>query len=287
MARNPHAALGEPGAFAAEHGGGRAVRHDAGLGIQHDHPGDHRQPDIHAMLDHDQRRGVRVEERPDRRDHLADTLRVEIGRGLVQEQDAWAHRQRAGQGEPLLLAAGERLGGAIQRHVEPDGVQRRPHARPDLRPRDAEVLAPEGDVVADPGEHDLRIRVLQHQPRPAARRRGRLAVDEERALGLALVVAAEHTRESVEERRLARSRRAEQQHPLPGFDAEGQVAQRPGAPAGVPPAPAARLDRGGGGGERIAGHARRARARPGRRRSGRAHRSWRVRAPAPTAGRRR
>ena len=65
----------------------------------------------------------------------------------------------------------ESVGGRmIERQVEPDRVERRAHARPDLVARDAEVLAAERDVVADARHDELRLGILQHQPGPAARR---------------------------------------------------------------------------------------------------------------------
>ena len=111
----------------------------------------------------------------------------------------------------------------------------------------AEVLAAERDVVADPGEDHLRVGVLQHEPGAARAPGGRHAVDEQRAGLLALVVAAEHAGEAVQQRRLARPRRAEQQHALPGLDAERGVPHRPRAAAtrAASPTRAPRRRRGG------------------------------------------
>ncbi len=117
--------------------------------------------------------------------------------------------------------------GPVERHVEADRGERRAHARPDLLARDAEVLAAEGDVVPDPGEDHLGVRVLQDESCPAATRRGGDAVDEERSRLLALVRSAEHTGEAVQQRRLARPRGAEQQHALSGLDAERCIPDRP------------------------------------------------------------
>ena len=57
---------------------------------------------------------------------------------------------------------------------------------------------------------------------------------------LALVVAAEHARQPVQQRRLARARRAEQQHPLARPDVEVEVAHGPARAArrGASPSPA-------------------------------------------------
>jgi hypothetical protein len=176
---------------------------------------------------------------------LDDTGGVEVRRGLVEQQQPRTHRERAGEREPLLLPARELGGRMRERHGESDGLEGGRHAFPDLPARNPEVLAAECHVVADPCHDGLRLGVLQHQPGPAARRARRDPVDGQLAGVLALVVAAEYSRERVQQGRLARARRSEQQHPFPRFDDQVELAQRPGAPPGVPPAPAARPHRGG------------------------------------------
>ena len=69
------------------------------------------------------------------------------------------------------------------------------HSRPDLLARNAEVLHREGDVVADAGEHDLRLRVLHDQS----------AVDAQASPRFALVLASEDSGKSREERGLTRA----------------------------------------------------------------------------------
>ncbi len=44
---------------------------------------------------------------PDHLQHLVDEFRIECGSRLVQQQDAWIGRERPGDSDPLLLAAGE------------------------------------------------------------------------------------------------------------------------------------------------------------------------------------
>ncbi len=64
-------------------------------------------------------------------------------------------------------------------------------------------------------------------------------------MGLPFIVAAEHPRESREQRALARPGRAEQQHALARFDAQREIPHGPRSPAAVPPAPAFARDRRG------------------------------------------
>ncbi|OUE08779.1 hypothetical protein CMsap09_07510 [Clavibacter michiganensis] len=194
------------------------------------------------MLDDDERGARRRDDRLDGAPHLADALGVEVRGRLVEEEEPRAHGEHAGEGEPLLLAAGERRRGPVEGDVEAHRVEGGADAGPDLLTRDAEVLAAERHVVADTGEDHLRVRILQHEPGAAPETRRVPAVDAERPAGLALVVAAEHARERVHEGRLAGTGRAEQEHALPRLDDEVDVPDRPGAAAGVPPAPALRAD---------------------------------------------
>ncbi len=168
-----------PGApLRAEHLRGRAVRDDP-AGADHDDPREEGQPHLETMLHHHEGGGTRGEHPLHRIPHLAHALRVEVRRRLVQQHESGAHREHAGQGEALLLAARERRGRMVERHVEAHGRHRRLDARPDLRPRHPEVLAAEGDIVAGAGEDHLRVGILEDEPGPPAGRRGGAAVDEQ------------------------------------------------------------------------------------------------------------
>ena len=79
------------------------------------------------------------------------------------------------------------------------------HSRPDLLARNAEVLHREGDVVADAGEHDLRLRVLHDQSDAAPLLFRRHAVDAQASPRFALVLASEDSGKSREERGLTRA----------------------------------------------------------------------------------
>ena len=170
---------------------------------------------------------------------------VEVGRRLVEQDDARAHREDAREREPLLLpaATAPRSAGRAAPRARRRRAPRAPAARSRSR-GNAEVLAAERDVVADPREDRLAVGVLQHHARATAGPRGRLAVDQQLAGLLALVVAAEHAGEAVQQRRLARAGGAEQQHPLPRLDAERGVPHRPLQARGVaPPQPRASTPR--------------------------------------------
>jgi hypothetical protein len=55
--------------------------------------------------------------------------RVQVGGGLVEQDQPWAHREDAGQRQPLLLAAGEGRRRMVQRQpAQPDVVERFPDA---------------------------------------------------------------------------------------------------------------------------------------------------------------
>ncbi|GIU56530.1 hypothetical protein NicSoilC12_22790 [Arthrobacter sp. NicSoilC12] len=190
---------------------------------------------------------------------LQDARGVEVGGRLVEQQQPWPHGEDPGEREPLLLSAGEGRRRVVQRQLsQPDVVEGLAHARPDLRRRDGEVLRPEGDVVAEAGEHHLRFRVLLHQPGAAALRPWRGAVDQE-APGLVSIfgvagvagpasrasrAVAQHAGQGVEQRRLAGAGGPQQEHALPRPDVQVKAADRGPGPSGVPPAPAAGRDGG-------------------------------------------
>ena len=179
-AGNPHAAggeLGAPGASTASGVPSATIPDAASAGAPSTmHPVHERQPHVEAVLDDDERRAGGLERAPHGVAHLGDARRVEVGGRLVEQDHARPHREHAGEREPLLLPTREGRGRPVERHVEPDRVERLPHPRPDLLARDAEVLAAERDVVADAGEDRLAVGILQHHARATAHARRGLAV---------------------------------------------------------------------------------------------------------------
>ena len=181
---------------------------------------------------------------------------VEHGGGLVQQQQARAQREHAGEREPLPLAAGQAGGRWPRPYGNPTAAQRRLDPRPDLAPAGrARFSSPKATSSPQRASTVWASGSCSSSPVRARPRRRRLAAaaragtpsrssspswsatrPRRRSPGV------EQTGEAGEQGRLAAPARAEQQHPLPGRDVQVEAAHRPGAPAGVPPAPAARPD---------------------------------------------
>ena len=70
---------------------------------------EHRHPVARQIAHHDQ--------------HLADELRIERGRDLVEEHHVRVHHQRAGDRDPLLLAAGELVRVLARLLRQPDALE--------------------------------------------------------------------------------------------------------------------------------------------------------------------
>ena len=234
---NPHAAPRQPRPLLEQHLGDGAVGHDPPA-VEHDDAVDERGPDVDAVFDDDERQPAVGDERGDGRGDLAHAGGVELSRGLVEQEGRGAHREHAREGETLLLPAREPSGVGVGERREPDGVERARHAREDLVDRLAEVLGPEGHVVAGAREHELRIRILQQQADPPATRADLEAVDGQLSLLLALVGPAEHARPCLQQRRLATAGGAEQQHALTRLDAHVERIEHGGRAPGGSPAPA-------------------------------------------------
>ena len=181
-----------------------------GAGLQHHDPVHQVLPDGHPVLHHHQRGPGLVQAAAHGVPDFEDADGVQVGGGLVQQDQARPHGQDAGQRQALLLPAGQGRRRVVQRQVgESDVVKRLVHARPDFVAGHGEVLGAEGDVVAHPGEDHLRFGVLLHQAGAAAPlTRGR-AVDQQRTglvgiAGLAVVVhVPQHPGEGVQQRGLA------------------------------------------------------------------------------------
>lgn len=131
-----------------------------------------------------------------------------------------------------------------ERQSQTNRVERVAHPAPNLLAGQPQVLATERDVVADPGQDDLRVRILEHETDVAPGLLWPPAAHEQFAAGLAIVVPAEHPGERLNESRFARAGRAEKQNTLPRPDLQIEIADRPGQPSGMTPPPAASGDRG-------------------------------------------
>ena len=98
--------------------------------------------------------------------------RVELGGRLVENEHGRAHRHDARDGDPLLLAAGQRERLAVGEVADRQALEGRVDPRVHLVARDAEVLEPERELLAD---RQLRRRQLvgrrrEDDPDPAEQR---------------------------------------------------------------------------------------------------------------------
>ena len=109
----------------------------------------------------------------DAREHveqLAARARVEVGRRLVEHEQARAHRQHGGDRHPPALAHRELVGGALGRRA-PCAPRRAPRATRsrDLVALEAHVERAERHVLLDGGHEELVVGVLEHEARRARR----------------------------------------------------------------------------------------------------------------------
>jgi hypothetical protein len=209
------------------------VEHRHAVGDAHD--------DAHVMLDEQHGEPLLLAQPADERREVRRLLRVHARRRLVEQEQLRLRRERARDLEAALVAVREVLPDLVVLAAKPRELEQlartlprlallAPHAR---RPRDrAEEIALESHVHAD--EHVLErshvlkeTDVLERAPDAPLRVRMRrlarhvLAV-EEHAPGRRLVDAGQH----VEERRLARSVRADQADDRAGGHGEVDVGDR-------------------------------------------------------------
>ena len=155
---------------------------------------------------------------------------VEIRGRLIEDEDLGAHRQQRGDGDSLLLAAGEHVRGTVAVARQPYNVQRPPHPRLNLVGRHAQVLRPECDLVLHPHLRKLHLRVLEDQAGRAS----------QVGHGVLLGVLPEHRHVAAEDaaggvrnqavqrhaqRRLPRADLAQHRDKLPAADLEVDAAQ--------------------------------------------------------------
>ena len=194
------------------------------------------------MFDEHHGRVRAVEHVAHRADDLVHTVRVEVGGGFVQQQDAGLHGERPGEGEALHLPAAQVHGGTVKLDaVHADRVEAVADALPDRFARHVEVFRAERDIVAESFENRLRIRVLQYEAdAPPGLADGR-AVDGDTPLGQSAIrvngagsavsggihafdIAAEQSGRTFENSGFADAGRPKQQHALAGFDTQVEAA---------------------------------------------------------------
>ena len=266
--RDPHAATLERVGVLGEHDVGRPVGDDSATLLEEHQPVDQVEPGADAVLDDQERGPGVVEEGSDGVVHLHDTVRVEVRARLVEHQRTRPHREDTRERQPLSLTAGQPRGGAVERQVESDDVERMAHPEPDVAALDTQVLAPEGHVVADPGHHGVGLGILHDEADPPADGHGCDSVDEDRPLDCCCRVVrivriiGEHTCRGAEERRLPGTGRPDDGDALTGFDDQVDAADGPGAPLGIAPAPAGEGDPSGDGRHAAEARGRRPCSRP-------------------------
>ena len=242
MPRNPDSRGREGRALAAKHVIRRSIRQNSPTGSEHDDPIHQGPPHVDTVLDHHERAARDLENARHRIPYFDHAVRIEVGRRFVEQQQARLHSEHTGEGESLLLATGEPAGGVPKREVEADRAKRLRDASPGLLARDTYVFAAEGHIVADAGEHDLRIRILKHETDLAASASGISISDAQSPFRFTLFVATEDTGERVHKSGFTCSGCPEQQHPFARLDAQVEPAQRPARAAGMTPSPPPRVD---------------------------------------------
>jgi hypothetical protein len=221
----------------------RAVSHDPAAGLDDDDPIHDRQPLADAVLDDDQRRAEPVDRLPDHGPDLRGGVWIQVGGRLIEQEEAGREGQGRRERQPLLLAAGKRVGRAVAAVWEVDGRQRGVDPPPDGVGRNASVLEAKGDLVAGAGHHDLRLGILEEEPAPISGKAWLESVDEQRPLRLDRRRIVEPG-DGGQERRLAGAGWAEEKDALARLDDQVDLAEGPRTAPGLADPPSARDDRG-------------------------------------------
>ena len=194
--------------------------------------------------------------------HVAGPRRIELGGRLIEDEDDGAHRDDAGDGHPLLLAARQREGLAIgevgDTQAGQDGIDPRVH----LRTRHGEVLQSEGELLADRllGGRELVGGRREDDADPTQEGIGLAfggvdAIDADAAGQRGPHDARDEAAGGQREGRLAGARPAGDADPLPGPDVQVDGLERGLATAGIADADVRQDEAPGvGGGGGILGH---------------------------------
>ena len=152
--------------------------------------------------------------------HLEAEFGVEVGEGLVEQEEVRVDGEGAGEGDALLLAAGE-LGGASAGVIgHPDDVEEFAGPLVSLSPSLASHLEAESDVLEDAHVRPEGV-VLEHHAAasPVGRSARDVVVSEADAAGVGEVEACDDP----EEGRFAAAAGAEEEEQFTGLDDEGHV----------------------------------------------------------------
>ena len=116
--------------------------------VLHDHDPIAQRHGLGLVVGHIDKRGVdALAQLDDLRTHLVAELRIQIGQRLVHQQDLRLPDSGAANGHPLALAAGERLGLAVQIFRDAQDLRRLIHPLVDLRLIHLAELQGESDVL--------------------------------------------------------------------------------------------------------------------------------------------
>jgi hypothetical protein len=150
-------------------------------------------------------------QQPDLLAHLDPELGVEIGQGLVHQQQFGLDDDRAGEADALLLAAGELRRETLRERAETHAVERRGDLARDLILADAARPQPVGDVVEDRHMRKDGV-VLEHHAEVATMRR--LGIDRAAADAHRPGILMQEAGDDAQQRGLAAARRSEQRQEL-------------------------------------------------------------------------
>ena len=155
--------------------------------------------------------------------HLLAELQVEGAERLVEQQHLRLVDERAGERDPLLLAARELARLALLDAGEVDQLEDLPHAPVELRALEPLAPQPEGDVLEDRQVREERVALEDGVDVSLVRRQPghRLLAEVDRA-GVRLLEAADHP----QRRRLAAARGPEQGEERPVLDLERDLVDR-------------------------------------------------------------
>ena len=87
----------------------------------------------------------------------------QVRTGLVEQQNSRIMPERGGDGDALLLAAGELQQGTLHNPVQHEPTHERLDARLNIRGLSTEILQGEGQLIDDRRGEELTPRVLQHR----------------------------------------------------------------------------------------------------------------------------
>ena len=141
---------------------GRAVQQDLPV-VHHHHPvalGGL----IHVVGDQNHRDAKLLVQGPDGFEDLPAAPGIQHGRGLVHHNTVRAHGNDSRNGHPLLLAAGELMGGVLPVLIHSHRLEGLIHPPADLLGGNANVLQPKGHIFLHNGGDDLVVRVLKDHP---------------------------------------------------------------------------------------------------------------------------